>query len=160
MDIVWWIVIGLLFLLAYVGLVVPLVPDMPFLIAGLAIYEFVLPGNNLGWFFWSSVIVLTIVLFFLDYLASGIAAKKYGGSKWAVPASVVGIILFPFILGPVGMIVGPFAMVLLVELLQNKRLQDAVKVAFGTLVGFFGGIFVKFFTMTVLLIWFGILVFK
>ena len=146
-------------MLAYVGLIVPVLPDVPFLLAGFLIYDFLLPGKDLGWFFWSSVVILMISLFVIDYMASGWIAKKYGGSNWSMIASILGILIFPFIMGPIGLIVGPFILVVVVELTQNKTIKEAFKVGFGTLIGFLGSILVKLFTITGLLVWFFIRVF-
>jgi uncharacterized protein YqgC (DUF456 family) len=148
------IVVVVLFLLAFAGLFFPALPDAPLLLAGFAFYAFFIHSAPLGASFWITVIILTLFLFFVDYLASSVAVKKYGGSIWSIIAAIVGIVIFPFIIGPVGIIVGPFVMVLLLELILKKSWGEAFKVAFGTFVGFVGGVFVKFFVMTGMLVWF------
>jgi uncharacterized protein YqgC (DUF456 family) len=158
LDALWWILVFILFFLAYAGLIFPVLPDSPFLLAGFALYHFMIDSSKLGSAFWITVILLTLLLFFVDHLSSVIAVKKYGGTGWSIAASVAGIVIFPLILGPIGIIVGPFVLVLLLEWVLKKSLGEAFKVAFGTLVGFVGGALVKFFVMTGLLVWFFILV--
>lgn len=158
MEVLWWILIVILFLLAYAGLVLPALPDVPFILGGFVIYHFLINDSSLGMWFWIVSIMLTVLLVIVDYVASGIAAKKYGGSNWSIFAAFVGVILFPFIIGPIGIIVGPFLLVFLIELMIRKDWEMALKVSFGTLIGFFGGIIFKFVVMTGMIGWFLILV--
>lgn len=156
---VWWILIIVLFLLAYVGLILPGLPGTPFILGGFLLYHFLIDDTQLGWVFWVTVVVLTLLMFLVDYVASGVAAKKYGGSKWSVVAAVIGVLIFPFILGPIGIIVGPFLLVFFVELMLNRNWEEAMKIGFSTVIGFLGGIFVTFLIMTGMIIWFLFLAF-
>ncbi|MBD1372930.1 DUF456 domain-containing protein [Hazenella sp. IB182357] len=156
MEIIWWIIIGILFLLAYAGLVAPGLPDAPFILGGFLIYHFFINDTEFGWVFWISMTLITIMLIVIDYISGGVVAKKYGGSTWSMIAAAVGVIVFPFIMGPIGILIGPFVLVLLLELILRKSKEDALKIAFGTVVGFIGGTFVKFFILTAMIIWFGL----
>jgi uncharacterized protein YqgC (DUF456 family) len=157
MDTFWWIVIVGLFLLAYAGLFLPALPDVPFIFAGFLVYQFFIE-DSLGWIFWSITVVATITLFLIDYVASGYAAQKAGGSKWDIPAAALGIILFMWI--PGGFLFGPIITVFLVEsLMMRKTPQQAIRISISTLIGFLGGIVVKFLLMSAMIIWFLVLVF-
>lgn len=157
-ETIYWIVIGIFFLIAYAGLVLPVLPDYPLVIAGFVVYHFLINDEKLGWFFWIIAIVVGVVLFIIDYIASSIAVKQKGGSKWSMFAAFVGIVIFPFLgLGPLGIIVGPFVMVVLVEYVQKKSFSEALEVGYSTLIGFIGGVFVKFLIMTGMICWFVIL---
>lgn len=153
-ETVYWVIIIVLFFLAYAGLVLPVLPDYPLVLAGFAVYHFLINSEELGWFFWIIALFVGIVLILVDYIASSIAVKKKGGSKWGIVAAIVGILVFPFFLGPLGIIVGPFVMVVLVEYAQKKTLNEALEIGYSTLVGFIGGIFVKFLVMTAMICWF------
>jgi uncharacterized protein YqgC (DUF456 family) len=158
-DAIWWVVIVGLFLLAYAGLFLPALPDVPFLFSGFLVYHFLIDDYSLGWVFWSITIVATIVLFLIDYLAGGYAAQKAGGSKWDIPAAAIGVILFMWI-PAVGFLIGPIIMVFLVELFLMRRTPNqAIRISITTLIGFLGGIVVKFFLMSAMIIWFLVLVF-
>jgi uncharacterized protein YqgC (DUF456 family) len=157
-DILLWVLIIVLFILGFVGLVVPVLPDVPLLVAGFALYHFLIDGTQLGAGFWITTIVLAVLLMLVDYISSSVAVKKYGGSTLAVVAAVLGVLTFPFIMGPIGIIVGPFLLVFLLEIIVKKDVNEAFKVAYGTLVGFLGGALVKFLVMLGLVIWFGVLV--
>lgn len=157
MDILLWIIIGSLFLLAYVGMVVPLIPDVPFMLGGFLLYEFCLSKEGLGTTFWVSVVLLTILLIVIEYVATGIAVRKSGGSTASIIVAMLGLLIFPFILGPLGIVVGPFLSVFVFELLKRGTLIEATKVALGTLMGLLGSVIVKFTIVTALLIWFFII---
>ncbi len=159
MDGMWWAVIVLLFLIAYAGLIFPSLPDVPFLFGGFVLYHFMINDSKLGVVFWSITIVVTLALILIDYLAGGYAAQKAGGSKWSIPAAALGVILF-FWLPPIGFLIGPIITVFLVEsVLMRKPPAEALKIAISTLIGFLGGVIVKFFLMSALIIWFLLLVF-
>ncbi|KFZ39884.1 MULTISPECIES: DUF456 domain-containing protein [Thermoactinomyces] len=158
MDMLWWAIIILLFILAYVGLVAPALPDAPLMIAGFAVYHFLIDSEPLGFGFWITTLILAILLILVDYFSSSVAVKKYGGNAASVTAAIVGVVLFPFIMGPVGVIVGPFLCVFVLELLLKKSFSKALYIAYGTLVGFLGGILMKLIVMTGLIIWFLVLV--
>jgi uncharacterized protein YqgC (DUF456 family) len=158
LDVFWWFVIVALFLLAYAGLFLPALPDVPFIFAGFLVYQFLVDDQSLGWFFWTMMIVATVILFLIDYLAGGYAAQKVGGSKWSIPAAALGVILFMWL--PAGFLIGPIIMVFLVELLfMRKTPAQAMHISISTLIGFLGGMVVKFFLMSAMIIWFLILVF-
>lgn len=152
-----WIVVSLLFFLAYVGLIVPALPDYPLALAGFAVFHFTIDKQVMGWFFWITVIIIGMMLLLVDYVASGVAVKKKGGSKWAILAAFVGILIFPFFLGPLGIVVGPFVMVVMVEYAQKKPMNEALEVGYSTLIGFVGGVFVKFLVISAVITWFVLL---
>lgn len=149
-----WIVILTLFFLAYAGLVLPVLPDYPLALVGFVIYHFFINNENLGWVFWTTAVFVGILLFVIEYIMSGIAVKNKGGSKWGIVGAIIGILIFPFFLGPLGIIIGPFVMVVLVEYAQKKKLNEAMEIGYSTLVGFIGGVFVKFFVITAMICWF------
>lgn len=152
-----WIIVGLLFFLSYIGLILPVLPDYPLTLAGFAVYHFVVNNKVLGWGFWITAIVVALLLYVVDYIASGIAVTKKGGSKWGVVAAFIGILVFPFFMGPLGILVGPFVMVVMVEYAQKKSMHEALEIGYSTLIGFIGGVFVKFLIITGMIAWFVLL---
>jgi uncharacterized protein len=155
-DILWWIIITLLFIGSYLGLVVPGVPDAPLMFAGFLVYHFLIDNDQLAWWFWLAMVPLMLLMVALDWLSSGFAAKKLGGSKGTLIVAPLGALLgfwFPF-----GIIWGPFVAVLILELFHRKPLKEAGKIAFGTVVGFFSNVIVKVILLTLAKAWFFFLV--
>lgn len=149
-----WTVVILLFALAFAGLVIPVLPDAPLLIAGFLVFHFFIDNQVLTVPFWWTAGVMSVLVMAADYIASGLGAHKYGSSKWSLVSAALGVLIFPFFLGPVGIIVGPFVMVLLTERLLNKTWSVAFKIGLGTLAGFLGGLLVKGAVMIALVVWF------
>lgn len=89
--------------------------------------------------------VITILIMSVDNLASAWGTKTYGGSNAAIWGALLGglVGLLPVI--PFGLIVGPFAGALLAELLVSKKpFMEAVRAAWGTLIGLLAGMAAKF----------------
>lgn len=160
MEILWWTLIILLFMIGYAGLIVPLLPGAPLQFIGFLIYHFAIDNQVLGPTFWIGAVLLNIIIIAVDYLAGGIATRAYGGSRYASWAAIAGALIFPFLMTPlIGLIVGPFIAVFIVELFQRKGWKEALKASFGSFVGFIGGIVAKGLLMTALIGWFIILIF-
>ncbi|MFK3939427.1 DUF456 domain-containing protein [Alkalihalobacillus sp. NPDC078783] len=154
MDIVWWILIVACFILGYVGLIFPIVPSVLVLWVGFLIYQFGVSEGSLSWVFWTIAAILTIVLFVADLLASRYFVKKYGGSKWGEWAGIIGVIVGAFVIPPFGVILVPFALVLIVELIVFRNVNNALKIAFASFLAFLSGTLAKAFIQTVLIVWF------
>ncbi|GED72776.1 membrane protein [Brevibacillus reuszeri] len=157
MEIILWIIVIALFALSIVGIFMPVLPDTLLLWGGFLLYHFFIadPGAGLPASFWWGMAVLSILLYGADLLTNMYFVKKYGGSKWSSMAAVVGIILGIFLFPPFGMLILPFLLVVLVEVLvQKQTLEKAVKAGFGSLIGFLGSAVVKVVLQVAMIIWF------
>lgn len=143
LDIIYWILIIACFIASFVGLIYPIIPSVLVIWAGVFIYHFGINSSELSWISWTLLIVLTVLLFVADYLANLHFVDKAGGSKWGMRAATVGLIIGSFVYPPFGVILVPFALVLVVEMLQKKPFKESLKVAFATLVAFLSGTFAK-----------------
>ena len=86
--------------------------------------------------------VITLLIMSIDNVASAWGARKYGGGREAMWGALVGGLLGIFI--PLGLLVGPLAGALVAELVFARRpFQDALRSAWGTLVGLLAGIAAK-----------------
>ncbi|EGL83763.1 protein of unknown function DUF456 [Caldalkalibacillus thermarum TA2.A1] len=152
-DMVWWLVIISLFVLSMAGLMYPVIPSILLIWAGFAIYQFavapVLPTS-----FWVVMAVFTLLVFVADYVSNLYFVRKYGGSKVSQWAAVGGLIVGPFLMGPVGLIVAPFLAVTLVELTRQQDPGQAVRVAVGTLLGFVSSTLFKLVVQLIMIGWF------
>lgn len=121
----------------------------------------VLPGPSLSWvglallYFTSAVpanywilvisLLVTIALTILDYIIPAKGTKKFGGSKYGIWGTNIGLIVGIFAPIPLGFIIGPFVGALVGELLYDyKDHQRALKAATGSLLGFLASSFMKF----------------
>ncbi|MFJ5715383.1 DUF456 domain-containing protein [Neobacillus sp. NPDC093127] len=144
MDIVYWLIIGVLFVVAFIGLVYPIIPSVLFLLAGFLLYGVFFSFESFHWLFWVIEGMFIVLLFVADYIANMIGIKKYGGSKAGVWGSTIGILLGPFVIPVLGILIGPFIGAIAAELIFNKRnFSDSLKIGFGSVIGFISSILTK-----------------
>lgn len=124
----------LLSLTGIVGAIVPALPGPPLSFASFLTVYFICPGTIstelLTW-----MLVLTIVVSVLDYVAPIWLTKVGGGSKAAIWGSTLGLIAGLFFM-PIGLIVGPLAGAFFGEMTNNSSLGKATRVALMSFVSF------------------------
>lgn len=159
MEFVYWIIIGVLFVGAFVSLVVPILPGVLLMLGGFILYGLFFSFEPFNWLFWSIQGLFVALLFGADYIANIIGVKKYGGSKAGMWGSTIGLLVGPFVIPLLGILVGPFLGAALAELLVNKKnLNEAIKVGFGSVVGFVSSVVTKGIIMTIMIVYFFILI--
>ncbi len=134
MDIFLIILSGVLLVAGFLGCILPLLPGVPLSYAGLLLLHFTQKVQFSTEFliFWAIIVILISIA---DYLIPIWGTKKFGGSKKGVWGSTIGLV-FGLFIGPLGIIIGPFAGALIGELLDNKTQKDALRAAFGSFIGF------------------------
>lgn len=100
------------------------------------------------------MLFLTLLIFISDLLMNRYFVNRFGGSKKGEWAALIGVILGSFILPPFGIVIVPFILVLIVEMLEQKRFDVALKASFGSIVAFFSSTFTQAFVMLIMMIWF------
>ena len=63
MTVILWCLIILMFILAFIGLVKPVIPSVLVMWIGFLIYQFGFQDGKLSWIFYISMIVLTLLIF-------------------------------------------------------------------------------------------------
>ncbi|WP_332646815.1 DUF456 domain-containing protein [Lysinibacillus sp. 54212] len=144
MDIVAWILIIACFIIAFVGLIYPIIPSVVFILAGFIVYGIFYSFGELPWWFWLIQVLFVVLLFAADTVSNLIGVKKFGGSKAGMWGSTIGLLVGPFLIPFAGIILGPFLGAILAELIVTKTTwQQAVKTGVGSLVGFLTSIVTK-----------------
>jgi uncharacterized protein YqgC (DUF456 family) len=160
MEIVYWSIISILFIIGFVGLVYPIIPSVLFLLAGYILYGVFFSFDPFGWFFWLIQSFFIILLFVADYIANMIGVQKYGGSKAGIWGSTIGLLVGPFIIPFLGILIGPFIGAVGAELLVNKRdFKNSLKIGFGSVVGFISSVITKAIVQTLMIVYFLLVVF-
>ncbi|GGB00914.1 DUF456 domain-containing protein [Macrococcus hajekii] len=149
-----WLLVGLLFVLAFVSLVMPMIPGVLMIWAGFLVYHFLIDNTTLSWLFWLVMIILTVISLVSDYVAGSYFVKKYGGSQAGEITAAIGVIVGSFILPPFGIIVVPFIAVLLIELLATRNIRQALQSSIGSLFGFLTSTMAKFLILVLMVSWF------
>ena len=94
---------------------------------------------------------VAVLIFVLDFIIPAIGTKKFGGSKYGVMGTTIGLIVGIIAPIPFGIIIGPFIGAYVGEMLYKNDSKIATKAAFGSLVGFLTSSFMKFVVCVVFL---------
>ena len=155
MDYFYWAIILIMFLIAFAGLVYPIIPSVLFIFGGFILYGLFFSFSPFNWFFWCVQVVFVLLLFGADYIANLIGVKKYGGSKAGIWGSTIGLLVGPFVIPVFGILIGPFAGAVIGELIVKRTsFANAVKIGFGSLIGFISGMAAKGLIQAMMIIYF------
>lgn len=160
MSIIGMVIAIILFIAGILGTVLPALPGAPLIWLGMLIYGFFVKFSNLPWTFYLGQGLAVVLIFLIDYLAGIWGVKRYGGSRAAVWGSVLGGLLGVFLMGPFGLIFGPFLGAVAGELYQKNSPGKAFQVGIGTLIGFLGGTVLKLAVEVIMIVWFFIVILR
>ncbi len=154
MNILAMVIAVILFLLGIAGTVLPVLPGVILVYAGMIVYGLLTGFESLGVDFFVLQGAATALLLGIDFVAASVGAKKFQASKRAIIGAFAGALVGIFTLGPLGILVGPFAGAVIVELFVGKNAQQALQSGFGTVVGNIGGAAIKILGEIAMIIYF------
>jgi uncharacterized protein YqgC (DUF456 family) len=143
-----------MFLAGLAGTVLPVLPGPILVFGGMVLYGAMTGFATLGPRFFVLQGAALVVVFLVDYVATAVGTRLAGGSRQAAIGAIAGTILALIFLGPLGIVIGPFAGAVAVELLRGMPPAKAVRVGFGTLVGTLGGTLFKLFAEVAMIVYF------
>ena len=153
MNIALLILAFLFLLIGIIGCIVPGLPGTPIAYAGLWIAQ-ATDQVDFSWQFLLIWGIVVIVISVLDYVVPAWGTKHYGGTKWGVWGSTIGVFIGLFF-GAAGVILGPLVGAVIGELISGKELAAALKAGWGSFIGILFGTIIKLIAcglMTVALI--------
>jgi uncharacterized protein YqgC (DUF456 family) len=130
----------------------------------------VLPGPLTGWFgllllsftsiipkdwkFLGITLFVALLVWVLDYFIPAMGTKRFGGSKYGVYGTTIGLIIGLLSPIPFGILIGAFIGAFIGEtVFDKKNTKNALKASFGSLLGFFVSASLKF-GVSVVYFWF------
>ena len=127
-----------LIIIGLAGCIIPGLPGIPLVFSAILVQHFF--RIDISYPTWLMLFLTVIVagVIILQYLIPIWGTKKFGASKWAVRGSIIGLILgvFTSFLGPLGILIGPFAGAFLAELFfAKKKVNDSLRAGFGAFLG-------------------------
>lgn len=129
-----WIISAALLLAGFAGLLVPALPGVLLLFAGLVMAAWAEGFVHVGWPTLTVLGLLTATAYLLDFLAGLLGAKRFGAGRTGLVGSVAGTVLgLPF--GLAGIVIGPFVGAVLGELYANRDLRSAGMAGLGVWIG-------------------------
>ena len=131
------LILGFLFvLLGIIGSFLPILPGPITGWVGLLLLHLT-KVIEINWTFLGITLAVAIIVWGVDYVIPAWGTKKFGGSKYGVWGTIIGLIIGIIFLGPLGIIIGPFVGAFIGEMIyDSKNSSRALKAAFGAFVGF------------------------
>lgn len=168
MDILLIILGAICLLLGLIGCVAPVLPGVPLSYLGLLLLHFT-DRVQFSWQFLAVWGVVVVVIQILDYFIPAWGTKKFGGTKYGVWGSTIGLFAGLF-MGPLGIVVGPFIGAVLGELIyfnrhpqttlseieqnKNTNFNRALRAGFGSFIGLLTGTLIKVICCGVMIAYF------
>ena len=137
-----FVLAALLILVGLAGAVVPVLPGVPLVFAGMWLAAGTDHYQHIGTFTLILLGVLAVLALAIDFVASLFGAKRVGASVRALWGASIGTIVGFFFSLP-GLLLGPFIGALIGELSVGSRLGKATSVGIGTWIGLLFGALAK-----------------
>ena len=137
-----WLLATLLIVAGLAGTVLPALPGIPLVFAGLLVGAWVDDFQRVGWVTLLVLGLLAVASLVIDFAATALGAKRVGASRKALIGAALGTLLGVF-LGIPGLILGPFVGAVAGEMLSHGEWRRATSAGAGTWVGLLFGTLAK-----------------
>jgi len=132
-----------LFAVGVIGTIAPVLPGTTIILAAAIIHRLILGADkSIGWKTIVVLVLLTLLSHVFDFLGSYFGAKYFGATKWGALGAIIGALVGLF-LGIIGLFVGPVIGAVAGEFIAGKRMIDAGRAGWGTLLGNVGAMLGK-----------------
>ena len=143
MELFWWLLTIVLFAVGLIGTVLPVLPGTTIILAAAIIHRLVLGAEkSIGWKTIVALVLLTLLSYVFDFLGSYFGAKYFGATKWGAVGAILGALVGLF-LGLIVLLVGPVIGAVVGEVIAGKRMIDAGRAGWGSLLGNIGAMVAK-----------------
>jgi uncharacterized protein YqgC (DUF456 family) len=132
--ILWWVVVALLVVAGLAGTVIPALPGVPLVMAGLFVSAWIDNFSAIGWKTLSVLALLTVFAQLVDFLASAYGVRYAGAGVRAFWGATVGAIVGIFF-GIPGLVLGPFVGAVVGELSSGSDLRRSGLAGLGAWLG-------------------------
>ena len=151
MELFWWFVTVTLFAGGLIGTVLPVFPGTIIILAGALLHRMMLgPEKSVGWGTITVLVLLAAASYALDFLSGYFGARYFGATKWGMFGAVVGALIGVFF-GIAGLFLGPVIGAVAGEFIAGKRMIDAGRAGWGSLLGNLGAMVGKLFIALVMI---------
>lgn len=137
-----WLLAVVLVVVGIAGAVLPALPGVPLVFAGLLAAAWADDFQRVGVVALVVLGLLTVLSFVVDFLATVLGAQRVGATKLALLGAALGTLIGLFF-GLPGLILGPFAGAVIGELVSHGRVQQATRAGLATWVGLLFGTLAK-----------------
>lgn len=141
-DTWWWLLAMLLVLVGVAGSILPALPGVPLVFAGLLLAAWIDGFEKVGWLPLVLLGLMTVLSFVIDFAASALGAKRVGATPLAIAGAAIGAVGGIFF-GLPGLILGPFAGAVIGELVSHGKVEQATRAGVATWMGLLFGTLAK-----------------
>jgi len=138
MELFWWLLTVVLFAVGLIGTVLPVFPGTIIILAGALLHRVMLGSEkSIGWRTIVVLLLLTFATYALDFLSGYFGARYFGATRWGMFGAILGALIGIFF-GIIGVFLGPVIGAVLGEFVAGKRMIDAGRAGWGSLLGSLG----------------------
>ncbi len=157
MDTTLLIIAFMLMVVGILGSFLPVLPGPPISWVGLLLL-YLTKAVPMSYTVLGVTLVIAVVVGILDYIIPAKGTKRFGGSKYGIWGTNIGLVVGILAPIPFGFIIGPFAGAFIGEMINDSNdSQKAFKAATGSFIGFLASTFIKF---VVSMVFFGLFLLK
>jgi len=138
----YFVLAGLLIIAGIAGAILPAIPGVPLVFAGMLLAAWADHFQHLGVFTLSLLGVLGLLALLVDFVAGMLGAKRVGASTRALWGATLGTFAGLFF-GIPGLLLGPFVGAVIGELSAGSAMHKATSVGVGTWLGLLFGTLAK-----------------
>jgi hypothetical protein len=142
LDTLWVVLAVVLVCIGIAGSVLPALPGVPLVFAGLLLAAWAGDFQQVTWMTLVVLGVLTAISLAIDVIASAAGARRVGATRLAVVGAALGTIGGMF-LGLPGLILGPFVGAVAGEMISHGKVEQATRAGLATWVGLVFGTLAK-----------------
>lgn len=154
MDIILYVIGAALILTGLVGAVVPALPGIPLIFAGIWLIAWIDQYRHLGPWWLGGIALVGAVGVVIDLVAGALGAKRVGASPRAVWGALLGTLVGLFF-GLPGLLLGPFVGAVLGELAAGSSILRSTHVGTSAWIGLIFGTLVKLVASVTMVALFG-----
>ena len=138
------LILGLLLMIVgIIGSILPALPGPPISWVGILML-YLCEGISINYWILAVTLLIAVIIGILDYIIPAKGTKYFGGSKYGIWGTNIGLVVGIFTPIPFGFLIGPFVGALVGELIYNSQEKGrAFKAATGSFIGFLAGTFMK-----------------
>jgi uncharacterized protein YqgC (DUF456 family) len=133
-TILWWLLAAIIVVAGLAGTIVPALPGVPLVFAGLFVGAWIDGFDTVGWGTLGIMAVLTVVAVVVDFIASAAGARYLGASSRAFWGATAGAVVGIFF-GIPGMLLGPFIGAVIGEISGGNDLVRSGRAGVGAWLG-------------------------
>ena len=132
--ILWWVLAGLLVLAGLAGTVIPALPGVPLVLAGLFVGAWIGEFATVGWGTLWIFVLLTVMAQLVEFAASAMGARYAGAGVRAFWGAAIGAVVGLFF-GIPGLVLGPFVGAVVGEISSGSGWRQSGKAGLGAWLG-------------------------